>query len=54
MQAGDRLWNGVIATQELARAYNRIEARMVSFETAGRPIPQQLFNGRFNLIAGAR
>jgi len=53
MKAGERLWNGVIASQWLADAYNATTARIERFEAEGRTVPEELLNGRHNLIAGA-
>jgi hypothetical protein len=50
MIAGERLWNGRIVTEQLAAAYNRMSAKIASFEQAGRPVPEELLNGRHNLI----
>ena len=54
IQPGERLWNGAIVTTELAAAYNAISAKIAGFEAAGRLAPEELLNGRHNLIAGAQ
>lgn len=54
IMAGERLWNGVIASHCLATAYNRLTDKIAGFERAGRKPPAELLNGRHNLIAGAR
>lgn len=54
MQAGYRLWNGVVVSAQLAAAYNAASDRIAAYEAAGRPIPEELLNGRHNLINGAQ
>lgn len=51
--AGSRLWNGATVTPHLAAAYNSISERIERFEAEGRAAPEQLLNGRHNLIASA-
>lgn len=51
--AGSRLWNGAIVTPHLAAAYNSMSDRIAAFEAQGRAAPEQLLNGRHNLIASA-
>lgn len=53
IMAGDRLWNGAIASHYVATAYNRLTDKIAAFERAGRKPPEHLLNGRHNLIAGA-
>ena len=53
IKTGEELWNGAIVTPYLASAYNAIQARIASFESAGLPPPQELLNGAHNLINGA-
>lgn len=53
MKAGDRLWNGAIATESLARAYSVASIRIEAFERAGMRPPEHLVNGRHKLIATA-
>lgn len=53
MKAGDRLWNGAIATPYLADAYNSLQARIASFEKEGRKPPEYLLNGAHNLLNSA-
>ena len=50
---GDRLWNGATVTQYLAEAYNSINETIGQFEREGRTPPENLLNGRHNLIANA-
>jgi len=50
LKAGDRLWNGVIVTEQLARAYNSLTERIERFKAEGRTVPENLLNGRHNLI----
>ena len=51
--AGSRLWNGATVTPQLAAAYNSMCDRIAAFEAQGRAAPDQLLNGRHNLIASA-
>lgn len=53
IQPGERLWNGAIVTKQLAAAYNAISAKIAGFEAIGRPPPEELLNGRHNLIVNA-
>lgn len=52
--AGERLWHGGTVTPQLAEAYNRASARIAAFEAAGRTAPDELLNGRHNLLQPAR
>ena len=52
LTVGEKLWNGRVVTRQLADAYNSLTARIASFEAAGLPVPEQLLNGRHNLICG--
>jgi acyl dehydratase len=51
LKAGDRLYTGAVISAAEAAAYNRATARIESFEREGRPVPEQLLNGRHNLFA---
>jgi len=51
LQAGEKLFNGVIVSEDLARAYNSLQDRIQSFKDAGRTVPEELLNGSHNLIA---
>lgn len=51
LKAGEKLWNGAIVSPQLADAYNAATARIDAFVTAGKPVPENLLNGRHNLIA---
>ena len=53
LSPGSRLWNGAVVTPQLAAAYNSASERIEAFEREGRPAPEQLLNGRHNLIASA-
>jgi len=53
LKQGEKLWNGATVSGGLAAAYNSIQARIASFEAAGKPAPDYLLNGAHNLIAGA-
>lgn len=53
LQAGDRLWNGAIASHCVATAYNRVTDQIAAFERDGRKPPEYLLNGRHNIIASA-
>lgn len=49
---GERLWNGKIVTRQLAAVYNSMTAQIERYEREGRQPPQELLNGRHNLIGG--
>jgi len=49
---GDRLWNGVIVTAPLAAAYNRLTDKIAAYDRAGRKAPENILNGRHNLLNG--
>lgn len=51
--AGERLWNGAEVTASLAAAYNRLTDKIEQFKAKGRRVPEELLNGRHNLIASA-
>lgn len=51
LKAGDKLFSGAIVSAAQAAAYNRISARIASFEREGRPVPDYLANGRHNLFS---
>lgn len=51
--AGDRLWNGAEVSHSLATAYNRLTDKIEQFKAKGRRVPEELLNGRHNLIASA-
>lgn len=51
LEPGQKLWNGKLVTPDLAAAYNALTDRIESFKAAGLPVPDQLLNGRHNLIA---
>lgn len=50
MKAGEKLWNGQIVSSQLAEAYNSIDAKIKAFEKANKIPPENLLNGRHNLI----
>ena len=50
--AGERLWNGVTVTAPLASAYNRLTDKIAAYDRAGRKAPENILNGRHNLLAG--
>ena len=52
LKAGQRLWNGVTVSEELARAYNSLNERIDQFRADGLTVPEHLLNGRHNLING--
>lgn len=54
LTVGEKLWNGAIVTPELARAYNRVQAKIAQYLAAGKPVPENILNGAHNLINGAR
>lgn len=53
LTVGEKLWNGAIVTPELARAYNRVQAKIAQYREAGLPVPENILNGAHNLIAAA-
>lgn len=53
LKAGDRLWNGATVSKQLAAAYNQANDHVHAWKALGKPVPEQLLNGRHNLIAGA-
>lgn len=53
LKVGERLWNGAIVSDDLARAYNSLQTRIEGFRKEGRPVPEQLLNGSHNLLNGA-
>jgi len=53
LTAGDKLWNGAEVTHCLATAYNRLTDKIEQFKAKGRRVPEELLNGRHNLIASA-
>ena len=50
LNAGDKLWNGAIVSEQLARAYNTLDNKIRAIESTGRKAPDNLLNGRHNLI----
>lgn len=50
---GDKLWNGAEVTPYLATAYNRLTDKIEQFKAKGRRVPEELLNGRHNLITSA-
>lgn len=50
LKAGEKLWNGKIVSTQLAAAYNAATAKINAFEKAGLPVPENILNGRHNLI----
>lgn len=50
LKAGDKLFSGAIVSAAQAAAYNRASARIESFEREGRPVPEELLNGRHKLF----
>lgn len=53
IQAGERLWNGAIASHCMAALYNSYSDRIAAYEREGRAPPEALLNGRHKLIAEA-
>lgn len=53
MAEGERLWNGAIATAQLAAAYNAAQDHIHAWRALGREAPEQLLNGSHNLLASA-
>ena len=50
MKKGYVLFTGAIVSEELARAYNAATAKIDSFIEAGINVPENLLNGRHNLL----
>ena len=50
MKQGDRLYTGAVASVEFAAAYNAATAKIEAFKAAGLPVPENLLNGRHNLL----
>lgn len=50
MNPGDVLYTGAIASPQFAAAYNTATAKIDSFLSSGRPAPENLLNGRHNLL----
>lgn len=50
LNPGDTLWNGLAVTKDLATAYNAATAKINAFEKAGLKVPENLLNGRHNLL----
>ena len=50
LNVGEKLWNGVIVTEQLATAYNSIQSRIDGFKRDGRNVPVELLNGAHNLL----
>ena len=50
LKAGDRLFTGAIVCAQFAATYNAATARIESFEQARLPVPENLLNGRHNLL----
>lgn len=53
LMTGETLWNGARVSHYLATSYNRLTDKIAAFEQSGRAAPQELLNGRHNLIASA-
>ncbi len=53
LTVGEKLWNGATVTPDLARAYNRVQAKIAQYRAAGLPVPENILNGAHNLIASA-
>lgn len=47
---GERLYTGAIVTACFARTYNAATAKIEAFKAAGKPTPENLLNGRHNLL----
>ncbi|MBK3745951.1 hypothetical protein G3A39_43170 [Paraburkholderia aspalathi] len=50
IKTGERLWNGAIVSADLARTYNQISAKIDGLIRDGKPAPDNLLNGRHNLL----
>lgn len=51
IQGGETVWNGAKINQSMADAYNRINDHIHAWEATGRQAPEQLLNGRHNLLS---
>lgn len=52
LQEGERLWNGQKASKQLAAAYNAQNDHAHAWLAIGKPVPEQILNGRHNLLWG--
>ena len=53
LKADGRLWNGAIVSKQLADAYNTQNDHAHAWLALGKPVPEQILNGRHNLLRGA-
>ena len=49
-----RLWNGETATRGQVDAYNATQDKISAFRARGKPVPDNLLNGAFNLLGHAK
>jgi hypothetical protein len=47
---GARLYTGARVSPQLADAYNAATAKIEAFRATGKPVPENLLNGRHNLL----
>lgn len=52
LAVGHTLWNGITVTQGMADAYNATQDTIEAFHAEGRPAPQHVLDGAFNIING--
>ena len=50
LKPGDRLFTGAIVTAGFAATYNAATAKIEAFRAAGKPAPENLLDGRHNLL----
>ena len=50
-QEGDTVWNGAKIGKHQAAAYNRINDHIHAWKALGKEPPEQLLNGRHNILA---
>ena len=51
LKPGDRLFTGAIVSRQFAETYNAATAKIETFREAGIPVPENLLNGRHNMLA---
>jgi hypothetical protein len=50
LKPGERLFTGAIVSPQMAATYNAATDKIEAFKRAGLPVPENLLNGRHNLI----
>lgn len=54
MREGEMLFNGACVSRYVAEAYNRVNDHIHAWEALGKNAPEQLLNGRHNLLASVQ